>query len=539
MGRWIHGLTRPGYGLTAENGLMGTRMPRPHEMARRKGGGVHKPQENVIVRMSDIVMSFAGNKVLDRVNFELRRGELHSLMGANGAGKSTLIKILNGIYNPVSGGIEVDGCSVRIRSPKDAEKLGLAFVHQELNICNDMSVAENIYIGNWTRNSLGLYDRRETSRKARDLLDMMGVDLYPDAVVRRLRTAEKQIIEILKALTGNSSIIVLDEPTSSLNEKEKKRFFAIVERLKERGVSIIFVSHFLEDVIQLSDRVTVLKDGVNNGLFEKGTYTKNDLITAMMGQKIIGDGRGRIRFHDNAPVALELRGLTSDKKFQDVSLEVRSGDIVGVCGLLGAGKTEIARAIFGLDRYDSGSVFLFGHEVHNPTPSWLIEQGVVLLTEERKLEGFVPLMSIRENSTLSVMRRLRNSWRIIDRRRQGGFARERASRFGVKMSSIDQPVVFLSGGNQQKVVIIKCMASNPRLFLLDEPTRGVDVYAKSEIYRFLREAADTGTTIMIFSSEMEELLENCNKIVILKKGRITGVVDAAGTTKNDLLGLIG
>lgn len=489
--------------------------------------------------MSDIVMSFAGNRVLDRVNFELRRGELHSLMGANGAGKSTLIKILNGIHNPVSGDIEVDGRPVRIRSPKDAERLGLAFVHQELNTCNDMSVAENIYIGNWTRNALGLYDRRETSRKARELLDMMGIDLDPNAMVRRLRTAEKQIIEILKALTGNAGIIILDEPTSSLNEKEKENFFAIVERLKKRGVSIIFISHFVEDVVHLSDRVTVLKDGVNNGLFEKGAYSKDDLITAMMGQRIAGDGRDRIRFRDDAPVALELRGLTSDKKFHDVNLEVRAGEIVGVCGLLGAGKTEIARAIFGLDRFDSGDIFLFGQEIRNPTPSGMIERDVVLLTEERKLEGFVPLLSIRENSTLSIMRRLRNAWRTINRGRQDVFAMKRAMRLGVKMSSIEQPVASLSGGNQQKVVIIKCMASNPRLFLLDEPTRGVDVYAKSEIYRFLREAADAGTTVMIFSSEMEEILDNCGRIVILKKGRVTGIVDSAGITKNDLLGLIG
>ena len=489
--------------------------------------------------MTDIVMSFAGNRVLDRVSFELRRGELHSLMGANGAGKSTLIKILNGIHNPVSGGIEVNGRPVRVRSPKDAENLGLAFVHQELNVCNDMSVAENIYIGNWARTPLGLYDQRETSRRARELLDMMGIDLNPNAMVRRLRAAEKQIIEILKALTGNAGIIVLDEPTSSLNEKEKENFFAIVKRLKGRGVSIIFISHFLEDVIQLSDRVTVLKDGVNNGLFEKGAYGKDDLITAMMGQKITGGGRDRLRSRDDAPVALEIRGLTSDKKFRDVSLQVRVGDIVGVCGLLGAGKTEIARAIFGLDPFDAGSISLFGQEVRSPTPSGMIAREVVLLTEERKLEGFVPLLSIRENSTLSVMRRMRNAWRTIDLGRQDEFARERAERLGVKMSSIEQPVVSLSGGNQQKVVIIKCMASNPRLFLLDEPTRGVDVYAKSEIYRFLREAADAGTTVMIFSSELEELLENCGKIVILKKGRVTGVVEAAATTKNDLLGLIG
>jgi ABC-type sugar transport system ATPase subunit len=501
--------------------------------------GMDNSPNDLIVRMSDITMSFAGNKVLDKVSFGLREGEVHSLMGANGAGKSTLIKILNGIYIPVSGAIEINGCPAVIRTPKDAERLGLAFVHQELNVCNDMSVAENIYIGNWARNRLGYYDGRKTSEKAAELLAMMGIDLDPDVMVRRLRTAEKQIIEILKALTSDARVLVLDEPTSSLNEKEKENFFGIVARLKAKGVSMIFISHFLEDVIQLSDRVTVLKDGINNGLFESGAYTKDNLVTAMMGRKIEQGGKSVISVPPNAPVALELRELTSDKKYQDINLKVLSGDIVGVCGLLGAGKTEIARSIFGLDRFDSGKIILFGEEVPNPTPAGMIAKDVVLLTEERKLEGFVPLMSIRENATMSIMRRLRNRSGRLNLKAQCEFAQDRAERLDVKMSSVEQPVVSLSGGNQQKVVIAKCMASNPKLFLLDEPTRGVDVFAKSEIYKYLRQAAENGTTIIIFSSELEELLENCSKIVVLKKGRVTGMVNAAETSKNDLLAMIG
>ncbi|MCC8179353.1 MAG: sugar ABC transporter ATP-binding protein, partial [Planctomycetes bacterium] len=405
---------------------------------------------DIIVAMRDIVMSFSGNKVLDKVNFELRRGEVHSLMGANGAGKSTLIKILNGIHLPVSGTIEVDGRIARIRTPKDAEHHGLAFVHQELNVCNDMSVAENIYIGNWARSKTGLYDRKATTARAMELLAMMEIDLDPNAMVRRLRTAEKQIIEILKALTSDAKVIVLDEPTSSLNEREKENFFRIVARLKAKGVSIIFISHFLEDVIQLSDRVTVLKDGVNNGLFESGSYGKDDLIAAMMGRRIEGGQRVHHEIAPDAPVALELRSLSSDKKFQDVSLMVKAGDIVGVCGLLGAGKTEIARAVFGLDSFDSGELLLFGQKVHRPTPSAMINNQVVLLTEERKLEGFVPLMSIRENTTLSIMRQLRSNWGTLSFGKQARFAEEQAGRLGVKMSSIEQPVVSLSGGNQQK-----------------------------------------------------------------------------------------
>lgn len=496
-------------------------------------------EQKVIVNMKDIMMSFSGNEVLKRVNFQLREGEVHSLMGANGAGKSTLIKILNGIYHAVSGSIEVNGRQVQIKTPKDAEKLGLAFVHQELNVCNDLTVAENMYIGNWIRNKRGLYDKKATSGKARELLDIMGVELNPDTPVRKLRTAEKQVIEILKTMTRDAKVVILDEPTSSLNEKEKENFFGIIDRMKKNGVSIIFISHFLEDVVALSDRVTVLKDGVNNGIFLKGDYAKEDLVVAMMGKKIVGETMEPLTVREDAKVVLEVRELNSDKKFNNINMKIQQGDVVGVCGLLGAGKTEIARAILGLDEFDSGKIILNGEEIKKPRPDIMIEKRAALLTEERKLEGFVPLMSIRENATLSVMKKISNRLGVIDRKKQKAFAEDISRKMTVKMSGIEQNVVSLSGGNQQKVVIAKCLASQPELFLLDEPTRGVDVYAKSEIYKILREAAEAGTAIVIFSSELEELLANCTKIFILKKGMITGVVSTKELTKNKLLSMIG
>lgn len=495
-------------------------------------------QQNEIVKMENMVMSFSGNKVLDNVSFTLKKGELHSLMGANGAGKSTLIKILNGIYLPVAGSIAIEGKQAHIKTPKDAENYGLSFVHQELNVCDDMSVAENIFIGNWAVNALGLYDKKKNSQNARELLATMGVEIDPDILVRRLRTAEKQIIEILKSLTRDAKVIILDEPTSSLNEKEKQNFFRIVDRLKEQGVSIIFISHFLEDVIQLSDRVTVLKDGVNNGTFNRGKYTKEDLITAMMGRKIEGVNQLQLQVDEKAEVALELKNFSSDKKFSNINLQLQKGDIVGVCGLLGAGKTEIARAIYGLDSFDGGELYIFGKKVSAPKPETMIESKVALLTEERKKEGFIPLLSIRENETLSTLKKLRGKLGKIDRRQQEKFAQTAAERMGVKMSGIEQGVGSLSGGNQQKVVLAKCMAIQPSIFILDEPTRGIDVYAKSEIYKILREVAQGGTGILIFSSELEELLENCRKIIVLKQGKIVSTVDSAQTTKNDLLGMI-
>lgn len=493
---------------------------------------------DVIVQMQDIVMSFSRNQVLKGVNFELKKGEIHALMGANGAGKSTLIKILNGIYHAVSGTIFVNGKEVTINSPNDAEKLGLAFVHQELNVCQDLSVAENMYMGNMCRTKLGLYDKKATYKKAKELLDLMGVDIDLNTPMRYLRTAEKQIVEILKALTQDTKVVVLDEPTSSLNEREKQKFFEIINTMKSKGVSIIFISHFLEDIMAICDRVTVLRDGVNSGLFNKGEFTKEDLVDAMMGQKAVSQRFALPVISEDAPYALEISNLTRKNKYSNISLKVKTGDIIGVCGLLGAGKTELARAIFGLDHFDSGTITLFGETIKQPSPYTMVQKGVSLLTEERKAEGFVGLLSIRENSTMSILRQFRR-WFVIDKKEQTALSQALAEKMTVKMAGLEQNVGSLSGGNQQKVVISKCLASKPKLFLLDEPTRGVDVYAKSEIYNILRQAASEGTTILIFSSELEELLENCNQIVVLKKGIIENVVNASETTKNELLSMMG
>lgn len=494
--------------------------------------------EKIIVNMRNITMSFSGNKVLDSVNFELRQGEIHSLMGANGAGKSTLIKILNGLYRPVSGTIEIEGEIANIKNPKDAEKYGLAFVHQELNLCDDMTVAENIYIGDWEKNKYGLYDKKRTSSKAEELLNMMGASLNPNEMIGNLRLAEKQIIEILKALTQDVKIIVLDEPTSSLNEKEKENLFQIISNMKKRGISIIFISHFIEDVMQLSDKVTVLKDGLNSGHFVSGKFTKDDLITAMMGRKIEKSDYNFITALDHAPVALELKNFSSKKKFKNINIKIQEGEIVGVCGLLGAGKTEIARAIFGIDKYDSGEIFIYGNKINKPRPDIMIKNKVVFLSEDRKIEGFIPLLSIRENTTLSIIEKMRSKFKTIDNKKQKNFVEDMAKQMTIKMSSIEQSVVSLSGGNQQKVIVARCLSTKPKLFLLDEPTRGVDVYAKSEIYKILRKTAKSGTSILIFSSELEELLENCSRIIILKKGSIAGSVNTNEVTKKDLLSMI-
>ncbi|WP_138263154.1 sugar ABC transporter ATP-binding protein [[Clostridium] hylemonae] len=493
---------------------------------------------DMILEMNNIKKKFFDNVVLSGVDFSLKKGEIHALVGANGAGKSTLIKILNGIYSLDGGDISIEGKPVQIRQPSDAEKYGISFVHQELNVCLDLNVAENIFVGSLQKDKFGLYDAKKTIRKAQELIDDMKINISAKDTVRSLRAAEKQIIEILKAMTTNAKIMVLDEPTSSLTEKEKAVFFQLIYKLKENGVSIIFISHFLEDILQMTDRVTVLKDGHNNGVFQTAQVDKNILIEAMMGRSIVKRKETDVKRKETHTTALELKNFTSENKFKNISLTVKAGEIMGVCGLLGAGKSELARAVYGLDPYDSGELYLYGEEIRNPSPEKMMAKGTALITEDRKQEGFSQLLSIRETITLSNLGSFCNKAGVIKETGRKKFAEDMAKRMTVKCDSIEQRISELSGGNQQKVIIGRCVASMPRLFILDEPTRGVDVYAKMEIYNILTDMADQGVAILIFSSELEELIEVCDTITILKSGEVTGKVEPREISKNELFAMI-
>lgn len=493
---------------------------------------------NTILEMRNICKAFSENVVLNHVNFSLKEGETHALVGVNGAGKSTLIKILNGIYHADGGEIYLDGKQVFIKEPQDAERLGIRFVHQELNICPDLSVAENIFVGHLKKNKAGLFDKEATIKAAQELIDQLKINIRATDTMRYLRAAEKQIIEILKAMTLNSRILVLDEPTSSLSEAEKRIFFDLLKQLKDKGVSFIFISHFLEDVLEFSDRVTVIKDSVNNGEFSTNDTTKEELIFAMMGKSIVQKKSIDSNKNANSTPALKLENLCSEGKYKNINITVPAGMIVGVCGLLGAGKSEIARSVFGLDRFDSGKIILDGKEIKRPSPIKMMKNGVAMVTEDRKVEGFVPLMSIRENISLSIMDQLCDKFGIVREKERAIKSEHLANEMMVKRSSNEQQVVSLSGGNQQKVVISRCVASNPKVFILDEPTRGVDVYAKVEIYNKLQTMAEQGVSIMVFSSELDELLSVCHKIVVLKRGSIVDIVDADCVDKEKLLAMI-
>lgn len=492
-----------------------------------------------IIEMRNIVKTFSDNVVLNRVNFTLYKGETRALLGVNGAGKSTLIKILNGIYHADAGEIFFEGEKVKINVPQDAEKLGIRFVHQELNVCPDLTVAENIFVGHLKKNKLGFYDKKKIYSEAQALIDQLEINIKATDRVGDLRAAEKQIIEILKAMTLNSKVLVLDEPTSSLSEKEKVIFFKLLDTLKKRGVSFIFISHFLEDVLEISDSATALKDAKNNGDFETKNTTKDELIYAMMGKSAVQKEKIDVDKNSNEEPVLELRHLCSVGKFHDINLKIRPGTITGVCGLLGAGKSEIARAIYGLDRFDSGQLIYKGQQIKNPTPEKMMKNHVAIITEDRKVEGFVPLMSISENISLSVLKsKFTSKLGFVKEKSRSEECQKIAEEVTVKMASDKQRVESLSGGNQQKVIIGRCLESNPDLFILDEPTRGVDVNAKTEIYNILIDMANRGVTVLVFSSELEELLAVCSKIIILRSGEMKGIVSADEVNKAQLLSRI-
>jgi ABC-type sugar transport system ATPase subunit len=488
-----------------------------------------------ILRMTGISKRFSGVQALSSVNFELKEGEIHALVGANGAGKSTLIKILNGIYRADEGHIEIQGKKADIHHPLDAEKAGISFVHQELNVLLDLSVAENIFVGHLPVKRSGLIDRELMIQKTDELLKKMGVNIEPWIPVRNLRTAERQIVEIIRALSRNARILVMDEPTSSLNETEKDTLFRLLKNSQSQGVSTIFISHFLEDIFEICDRVTVFRDGKLINTHHLKEITKLELISEILGREQPVAQMEQWDEKRIGAVVLKVSHLTKGRAFNDISFELRSGEILGISGLLGAGKTELARSLFGLEPADHGEILVGDVKLEKHNPKIALRNGLGLVTEDRKTEGFVSLMSVAENISLATFAQITNRLGFINKAKRVEIAGKYVSKLQIKTPSIEQLVKNLSGGNQQKVVISKWLATNPKVLLLDEPTRGIDVGAKSEVYKILLDLAKTGVAIIIFSSELDEIIGISDRILVLRGGMITGEYRRNEINKEQLL----
>ena len=481
--------------------------------------------------MRGITKRFPGVVADDRVDFDVLPGEVHALFGENGAGKSTIVKVLAGIHQPDSGAVLLDGKPVLLHGPAHARALGIATVHQEPRLFPDLTVAENVFMGHSLTGRFGSVNWGEMRRSADRIFDSLSVRVDSSAVVRGLSMADQQLIEIAKALSVEARVLVLDEPTASLSSHEVERLFAIVRQTRQRGVAVLFVSHRLEEVFDLCDRATVLRDGRHVITAPTSEFTAADLVRHMVGRSVSLFPRSAAEIGDTL---LEVRNLTRAGEFSDISFSVRSGEIVGLAGLVGAGRSEVARVLFGLDRADKGEIWLDGKRVNFSNPSAALHAGIAYVPEDRHLDGLVEGFSIAENVTLPIIPRLFPRL-FTNRNRERKLAAGYAERLRIRSTGMDELIESLSGGNQQKVVIAKWLATNPRVLILDEPTRGVDIGAKVEVHRIISDLAASGLGIVLISSELPEVLAMSDRIMVLHEGRIAAEISRAEASEERVM----
>ena len=487
---------------------------------------------NYILTLKNITNEVPGVKALDDVTINIERGTIHGLVGENGAGKSTLIKVLAGIYQPNKGEIILDGKPCRFNSPIEARRAGISVVHQEIKLAEPLSVAENMFLGNVQLKN-GLVDWKGMRRRAREIVEDLGMDIDINAQVSSLTVAKKQIVEIMHAINNNSRILIMDEPSAVLTDRELEVMFRIVKQLRDEGITIIYISHRLDEIFGLCSNVSVLRDGCHIDTIPVASVDRQGLINMMVGREMgqeypkeVGNVGGTI---------LEVKNL-SRGILQDISFEVKSGEVFGISGLVGAGRTELARAILGIDKPESGEVYVRGKKVHYRTFADAIRDGLGLIPEDRKLQGLVQIMSVKRNTTLVNMKRVLRAG-VISSSLEEKLSKEYADKLHVVTPSMETEVQYLSGGNQQKVVIAKWLFQNSEILFLDEPTRGIDVGAKAEIYRLINRMAKEGKTIIMISSEMPELLGLCDRIMVMHEGHKMGELNAAEATQEKIMAL--
>ena len=485
------------------------------------------------LKMKGISKSFPGVQALSNVNLSVRFGSIHAVVGENGAGKSTLMKVLSGAHQPTSGTTEIAGVEVRMHRPADAQKLGVRMVYQELNLAPDLTVAENIFLGRMPRR-WGLVDKATMVRNAAAVLDELGTTINPEARLGDLSISQQQLVEIAKARTADPRIIVLDEPTSSLSEHETAALFTILRKMKQAGIAIVYISHRLKEVLDIADEVTVLRDGGMIDTRPAQGVTPAEMIKMMVGREV-SNVFPKTPSKIGATV-LRVTGLSDGSSFEDVSFEVRSGEILGLTGLVGAGRTEVAKTIFGLSRALAGTIEVRGNPVAVRSPSDAVKAGIAYVPEDRKAEGIVPSMAIRENISLPVLRQITRLGRIsmsADRRLAAKYVRD----LSIIPPDAERRVNSLSGGNQQKAVIAKWLCTKPSVLILDEPTRGVDVGAKAEIHRIIGELVASGMAVLMISSELPEVLGVCDRVVVMRDGKASAPIERQRLTEERIMAL--
>ena len=488
-----------------------------------------------ILKMQGIEKHFSGVHALKGVNFELRAGEVHALMGENGAGKSTLIKVLCGIHKKDGGTIEYLGKDVSFHDIGESQDAGISVIHQELNMMGHLTVAQNMFIGREFMKN-GLIDDKAMEAEAQRQFDKMGVKIDPSAKLGDLTVGKQQMVEITKAISRDCKLLVLDEPTAALTLPEVEELFKIMNELRDKGIGMIYISHRMDEINRISDRVTVMRDGEYVGTVNTAEVTKDDIVKMMVGRVIMGDQKTCSTCPADADVILEVKHLNAGKEVKDVSFQLRRGEILGFAGLMGAGRTEVARALYGADKRQTGEIFVNGKKVKIKTPAQAVKAGICYLSEDRKRYGLMLDKSVTDNSALASVDDYITAG-IINDKKMAETSAEANAKLRTKTPSMEQLLKNLSGGNQQKVIIARWLMKNSDIFIFDEPTRGIDVGAKSEIYTLMDELVKQGKSIIMISSELPEVLRMSDRIIVMCEGRKTGELDISEATQENIMQL--
>ena len=487
------------------------------------------------ILMKGIDKAFGSNQVLKGAGFELKDGEVHALMGENGAGKSTLMKILTGVYTRDAGTVYVDDKEVLYKSPQEAEKAGIVFIYQELNVLFDLTVEENLFMGKEITKKFGICDKKAMRQKAQEVMDKMGVNIPINAIMSDLSVGQQQMVEICKALMVDAKVLIMDEPTAALTQSETEGLFKLIKSLRKKGVSIVYISHRMEEIFELCDRITILRDGTYVGTEYIKDITMDDIVRMMIGREI-GERYPKREGVTIGKEMLRVEGLTKTKKFENVNFSVKAGEVLGVSGLMGAGRTEIMQAVFGNLPFESGQVYIEGKPVKLKSAKDAIEAGIGFITEDRKTEGLLLEKSISDNIVLANLDKT-STKSVIKKNKVNELVKKGIDEFRIKCFGPDHECNNLSGGNQQKVVFAKWVYTDPKILILDEPTRGVDIGAKKEIYSVINDLAAKGVAVIMVSSELPEVLGMSDRIMVVHEGHITGIIDAAEADQEKVMTL--
>ncbi|KUO67809.1 MAG: D-ribose transporter ATP-binding protein [Clostridia bacterium BRH_c25] len=487
---------------------------------------------DIKLRVSDVEKFFPGVKALDKINFSVKKGTVHVICGENGAGKSTLMKVINGIYKQDSGRILIDEKVVEINNPIQARSLGISMIFQELNYMPEMTIEESLFVGNWPRDKYGKVDWKEIRKRTLELLEKEKLSYSPETKLKDLTVSDIQMLEILKAISYNSDIIIMDEPTSAITQKEVEVLFNKINELRDRGTSIIYISHKMDEIFRIADEITVFRDGCVVDSRPKEDYDMDTVITQMVGRKL--ESVFQKEDMELGDQVLQVKGLTNPGKFENVSFDIREGEIIGFAGLMGAGRTEVMRALFGLDAYQSGEIIIKNEKTDIKNVKSSIDKKMVMLSEDRRRYGIIPVRSVKENVSLSSLKRFIYGGRLHGEE-EDRTVNDYCKSMNVKTPDMETSIEALSGGNQQKVILAKWMVTNPDILIMDEPTRGIDVGAKHEIYKLMTILAKQKKALIMVSSELPELIMMCDRIYVMAKGKITGMLKREEFTQEKIM----